>query len=79
MKRLGELVLPPDDGEPERDLAPTAVCLPSELFRCLVQYIAQARRLALLSGERGLRRSELCMQRGCRCRVARGEGLERFL
>jgi hypothetical protein len=78
-KCLGELILPPDDGKPERDLAPTAVCLPSELFRCLVQYIAQARSLALLSGERGLRRGELRMQRRCRCCVARGEGLKRSL
>jgi hypothetical protein len=74
-KRLGELILPPDDGEPQGDLASTAICLPSELFRCFVQYIAQARRLALLSGERGLHRSELRMQRRCRCRVTRVEGL----
>jgi hypothetical protein len=75
-KRLGELVLPPNDGKPQRNLAPTAVCLPGELFRRLVQNIAQARTLALFSGERGLRRSELRMQRGCRCCVARVEGLE---
>ena len=56
-KRLGELVLPSDDSEPQRNLAPTAVCLPSELFRGLIQNIAQARTLALLSGEGGLRRS----------------------
>jgi len=40
MKCLGELILPPDDGEPQRDLTPSAVCLPSELFRCFVQHIA---------------------------------------
>jgi hypothetical protein len=73
------LVLPPNDGEPQRDLAPTSICFHSELLCCLIQDIAQARRLALLIGECGLRRSELRMQRGYRCRVPRIEGLERSL
>lgn len=78
-KRLGELILPPNDSKPQRNLTPTAISFPSELLRCLVQYIAQARRLALLSGEGGLRRRELRMQRRCcRC-VARVQGLERSL
>jgi hypothetical protein len=75
-KRFGELILPPDDGKPQRNLAPTAVSFPSELFRCLVQYITQARRLALFSGEGGLRRSELRVQRRCRRSVPCVKGLE---
>ena len=40
-KCLSELVLPPNNSEPQSGLAPASICLPSELLCCLVQDIVQ--------------------------------------
>jgi hypothetical protein len=78
-ERLRQLILPPDDGKPQRDLAPSAVGLSCELLRRLVQQVAHPRGLPLFRRERGLRRGELRVQRGRRGCVPRCECLERFL
>lgn len=72
-ERLRQLILSPDDRKPQRDLPPPAVGLPCELFRCLVQHVAQAHGLALFRRECSLGRSELRVQRRRRGCVARRE------